>query len=235
MFESSPQWLIFGLDLSIKAILLVAIAGLVLRLLRVRDSNLRHRVWTGVVGGMLLLPWLALTLPAIPLHVPSTSQLAGNERLSAGGEETVSRPAMESDSVDAGEPRSEDAGESGLVDATGAPSIAVMAGDRATPPQDAVAGRAELDSSEANGGTASPSGPISSFHFSTLVRWSPVVLLSVWIVGVACFACRLIVGLYWVGRLRRRASGLDRARVTACLEPSAAKQSTAVAIRQTNE
>ena len=71
MFQISNQWMLFLLDVSTKALLLAVIAGIALKLLRLRDSNVRHRVWSSVLAGMLLLPLLALVLPAIPLSIPA--------------------------------------------------------------------------------------------------------------------------------------------------------------------
>ncbi len=72
MFDLVVQWLIVAVDVSVKAVVLAAIASLTLRLLRLRDSNLRHRMWTGVLIGMLVLPALSQTVPGLqlPFAVP---------------------------------------------------------------------------------------------------------------------------------------------------------------------
>jgi hypothetical protein len=59
MFQTSGHWILFGLGISIKVILLALFAGIALKLVRVRDPNVKHRVWAAVVGGMLVLPLLA--------------------------------------------------------------------------------------------------------------------------------------------------------------------------------
>lgn len=69
MFDLSVQWLVTACDASLKALLLAATAALVLRVLRVRDSNVRHRVWTGVLAGMLMLPALSQIVPALQLPI----------------------------------------------------------------------------------------------------------------------------------------------------------------------
>lgn len=69
MLEISNQWLLFILDLSAKSLMLVVIAGIAMKLFRVRDSNLQHRIWSGVLIGMLTLPLLSFLLPAIPVTV----------------------------------------------------------------------------------------------------------------------------------------------------------------------
>ena len=55
------------LDVSIKSVLLAAIASLALWALRVRNPNIRHRVWTAVLMGMLVLPLLVPLTPTVPL------------------------------------------------------------------------------------------------------------------------------------------------------------------------
>ena len=69
MFDLSIHWLVTTLDASLKAVLLALLAVLVLRALRVNDSNLRHRVWTGVLLGMLTLPLASQVVPALQLPV----------------------------------------------------------------------------------------------------------------------------------------------------------------------
>src|SRR6187200_695916 len=65
MLTLSLHWLVLALDTSIKAALLAALAALALRYLHLRD-----RIWTGVLFGMLLLPLLARTIPALRLPLP---------------------------------------------------------------------------------------------------------------------------------------------------------------------
>src|SRR5258708_11077401 len=65
----SIQWLIVFVDASLKAALVALVAAAGLALLRVRDSNLQHRVWTGVLCGMLLLPALTQIVPALRLPI----------------------------------------------------------------------------------------------------------------------------------------------------------------------
>ena len=67
MLNFSQAWLVFMVDVSLKALLLFAATGLCLLALRLRDTNLRHRVWTAVLVGMLAMPLLVGVTPAIPL------------------------------------------------------------------------------------------------------------------------------------------------------------------------
>src|SRR5438552_12411091 len=76
MFELCVRWFAWGFDTSLKAALVAAVAAVVMKLLRFRDSNVRHRVWTGVLAGMLLLPLLTPVVPALRLPlVPSAEAL----------------------------------------------------------------------------------------------------------------------------------------------------------------
>src|SRR5262245_59758460 len=70
MFSLSLQWLVLALDTSLKAALIALLAAAALRAMKLRDSNVRHRVWTGVLLGMLLLPVLARMIPALRLPLP---------------------------------------------------------------------------------------------------------------------------------------------------------------------
>ena len=45
MFELGVRWVFWQIDLTLKAALIALLAAAVLRLLRIRDSNIRHRVW----------------------------------------------------------------------------------------------------------------------------------------------------------------------------------------------
>ena len=70
MFEISNQWLMFVLDVSAKSLLLTILALGTLKVLRVRDSNLRHRIWSGVLLGMLALPLLSIVRFATEAAIP---------------------------------------------------------------------------------------------------------------------------------------------------------------------
>ena len=69
MSELTHQWLMTTLDASVKVILLALIAITAIYLLRIRDSNLRHRLLVGVLLGMLLLPVVSpsLSLSGLPV------------------------------------------------------------------------------------------------------------------------------------------------------------------------
>ncbi len=59
------------LDASLRILVIAALAALILGVLRVRSSALRHRVWTLVVVAMLLMPVLPSIVPAISVPLPA--------------------------------------------------------------------------------------------------------------------------------------------------------------------
>ena len=67
MHTLAQDWLGMSIDISIKSIVLAAAAALAMFALRLRDTNLRHRIWTAVLLGMLAMPLLVCVTPAVPL------------------------------------------------------------------------------------------------------------------------------------------------------------------------
>jgi beta-lactamase regulating signal transducer with metallopeptidase domain/protocatechuate 3,4-dioxygenase beta subunit len=57
------------LDVSIKAVLLASIAGGLLFLLRIRNANLLHRVWSAVLVAMVALPFLVYLVPHVRVPI----------------------------------------------------------------------------------------------------------------------------------------------------------------------
>ena len=70
MASFSLQWLGLMLDTSAKSLLLGTIAWATIRLLKIRNCHVRHRIWTGVLVGMLVLPLLSPVIPQLQLPVP---------------------------------------------------------------------------------------------------------------------------------------------------------------------
>ena len=67
MQQFAHAWLVLIVDISIKSLLLAGVAGMAVVVLRLRDTNLRHRAWTAVLLGMLAMPALVCVTPAVPL------------------------------------------------------------------------------------------------------------------------------------------------------------------------
>ena len=89
MFQTSDQWLLLMFDVSVKSLLLAAVAFAATKLLRLRDSNLKHRIWSGVLVGMLALPVLTLFIPSIPVRIPAIWASAPEARVETAVAETA--------------------------------------------------------------------------------------------------------------------------------------------------
>ncbi len=67
MNHAESFYSLIAIDCSVKSLLLAAVVFLLLRVLKVRNSSARHRVWAAVLCGMLALPVLSRIVPAVPL------------------------------------------------------------------------------------------------------------------------------------------------------------------------
>ncbi len=234
MSDLSMQWLIVFVDASAKAALVALVAATGLALLRVRDSNLRHRVWTGVLCGMLLLPALTQVVPA--LRLPFTVDPAWfailNRTDGEGPENNGDRPDPEkaiattenvSDDPPApferesttGEGRTL-AGQSDWPDApcrwpgefAGSPPQPLSAPDTAPPddpPNPPATAAATVPIEPGPPANELQPTAVSQSIFAVILSHLPVVFWSLWICGGAILALRLLAGL-WMARVLRRAS-----------------------------
>ena len=75
-------------DVSVKAVLLCGVVGLGVWIFRVRNDNVRHRLWTSALVGMLVLPVLVGATPRVPLPgwLYGLSFRRESQLKSAGGE-----------------------------------------------------------------------------------------------------------------------------------------------------
>ncbi|MGQ0637173.1 MAG: M56 family metallopeptidase [Planctomycetaceae bacterium] len=227
MSELSLRWLGLGLDASLKALLLAAVAAAVLRILRVRDSNVRHRVWFGVLAGMLLMPLLAQVVPALglPLAFPTEwlSAMAASEAESAPA--TVEAPELGNVVAEtAPHVQESTAGGAGAVDSTRAPwdqrppgwdvSRHGAADQTRFSPTDAPDSATPPDSAEISASPPAESAPLAkpAATESPYRRWlayAPPVLTGVWLTGAALLGLRLALGMWLAFRLRRDSTPID--------------------------
>lgn len=194
MFQISNQWMLFLLAVSVKALLLAGIAGLSLKLLKLQDSNVKHRVWSGVLAGMLLLPLLALILPTIPLSMPARwTQF----------ESTVEHTPFDSAPVASHNltPPAPDFEKSISENRETSVSPAESLFPAAPQPQ-TVEDTAVTE---------------SSWSFPPLLPLIPGALLIFWFVVSLLFAFRLIAGLWSSSRILRHATLVDGSRLQNCL------------------
>ncbi len=89
----SSEWFVGLLvDISLKAILLAALAGAGTWLLRVRATSVQHRMWTAVLVGMLIMPLLVTWTPAVPLPTWAYPDLRSDNGQEVVVDDNISTP-----------------------------------------------------------------------------------------------------------------------------------------------
>ena len=184
MFEISNQWLLFVLDFSVKSLVLVIVAGIAMKLFGVRDSNLKHRIWSGVLIGMLTLPLLSYLLPPIPV---SLSQQWMSTEVDAQPEAAPLAVAEQS---------------------TRAHKFATNAGTTAIlePASIVQASAAPMTTESVVATTANP--VVTSWTWTDLTRLGTAALFLSWFSATAYFGLRLLVGLWSTSRILKRAKNI---------------------------
>lgn len=76
MFANASDWLVLLVGVSLKAMLLAGLAVVGLALFRVSNTHVRHRVWTTMLMGMLLMPLLVQIVPGLSVPVPGLAILS---------------------------------------------------------------------------------------------------------------------------------------------------------------
>ena len=101
-FEQS--WLLLLVDVSVKSLALALMAWFALAALRVKNANVRHRVWSAVLLAMVALPLLVPVTPSVPIPtwmMPQFSIASVEEPLELGEvvpvfEESIPAPSFTS-------------------------------------------------------------------------------------------------------------------------------------------
>jgi hypothetical protein len=198
MQHFAQLWLGLQIDLSIKSLLLSAVAGLALFAFRIRDTNLRHRVWTAVMMGMLALPALEHLTPAIPLPSWLTvgiSPTAVDSRQL--GSQSDSAPVAVSPPIAAEEDREFrsasrfDADSDPLLSPRSPAPVGSQSATRSDPPPHKP--------------TENPTATAPRRTVETIAKQWPLVLAGLYVAVAAFFAMRLVIGLMLSYRLVRRA------------------------------
>ena len=199
-------WLVLIVDVSIKSLLVAGVAGLALVVLRLRDTNLRHRVWTAVLLGMLAMPALVYVTPAVPLpgwlalEIPAAStgpNLIGDKPHDAL-EGNLPRKSLEA----AGDvPHGADSNSDHLTSSA--------MNERPLQASGAMQPLERLDSTNA----IPTADTIQTAQYPSIAakiagQWSPVLAILYCSVAVV-FVLRLLVGLALVHRLIGRAREID--------------------------
>ena len=69
LVDYSQRLLAHLADASVRSLCLALAALVLIWAFRARSASVRHAVWAAVLCGMLLLPWVSLHLPSIPLRI----------------------------------------------------------------------------------------------------------------------------------------------------------------------
>lgn len=201
MSELCWQWSILIVDVSLKALLLAAVAGGILRLSRVRRSNLRHAAWVGVLGGMIALPALSAVLPAIHVPLFRGPQSALPSRQAMPLPDAKLAAAHKTPAATYGAPgtanlpeRNEAVNELAVLNRkTSRPN------PRSESPSVSVAGDlASTDKSVAPWGRTSAGGYVSNRL--------PVIGLTIWALGTLIFWARLLLAIHVTRRMVQRSA-----------------------------
>ena len=207
MFQISNQWLLFSIDVSIKAALIALVAGLTLTCLKLRNPDVRHRVWSSVLVGMLALPILALLLPAIPLSFPAS--LARLTQSDSGLSSILNSGASENGTANA------------IPSVTHLPlSPNRTPGQAGSNPRESAVLPHDLAVSSAMtpiDSLVEGTSAVTTWSFSDSLRIVSSVLFVGWVLVSLSFVTRLLIGLMGSAGLLRRATQLTDARIQKCV------------------
>ncbi len=190
-------WLALVIDVSIKSLLLAAIAGLGLFVFRIRDTNLRHRVWTAVLLGMLVMPALVHVIPSIPLPDWMTVDMLNDREESVAAEQPAAGRSLAITPV-------------GATEAAQSPRVADFPASEL--PNSAIDGRQPLPSNEPQRLTQTNVPQTSAIANSKPAATPPkptmraadrlpLVLASLYFAVAAMLSVRLLIGLALARRL----------------------------------
>lgn len=205
------------LDASVKAFLLAAIAAIFLRLLRIRNADIRHRVWVLVAASMLLMPCLtqvapSLTIAGIDGFLPNgllddQGSLSPTQRVTS---EPLAYPAQKGPANLPDAPH--DVRESGDL-----PQHAQRIGAR--PPRDPVQGVPLAGTSDPRAtARSSDTTERTELTWKATIQARPAaavltVLMLVYGVGLVVMLGRFCIGLRAIGRLTNGAVPIDVGRL----------------------
>lgn len=201
------EWLLFALMLSAKALLVLAAALGLTRLMRDRSAAERHMVWVVASACVLALPVLSLAGPSWPIGVPSGWLSGVGERPAprAVREVIVDVEPVTVEIVVPAAVRHEH-----VTRALGTPALAPVApggsGSRPAPVRvDGISAEAD----EANRVEVDPKSTAGAWStIRSFVLALPFLALLVWLIGTAVVLTRIVFGFVHVRRVARESRPL---------------------------
>ncbi|MEZ6127664.1 MAG: M56 family metallopeptidase [Planctomycetaceae bacterium] len=219
MFDLSIDWLTMIVNASFRALLIAAVAYAALKLLKLRDSNIRHRIWSGVLVGMLGLPVLSGFLPPIPLpfeidtgwlaqaelsHASSNAEVSSSTPdVTALGEDTFGNDPFSNGS---------DADFNQQLPRRIAAEADQVSGER--PTVEATSGIAESQPMDLPPPLTSEA--LSRVPFVSFVRMMLPIAFGAWVLGVLLLVVQTATGLFVTSQLLRRSESLQNQRLSDC-------------------
>lgn len=213
MTPFTNQWLEAALDASLKTFVLAALALLLTNLLRIRDSNVKHRLMSGVLLGMLIMPAASMFLPALRLPIAAlnvgANEADASDPFSAAASIDDGRAAWRRPVVSNWElaHRSAAGGESKLLESKDFDANASDVRRLVGPSFEATSVVASASKAE----SISLSSQLANM-FRAGRQWMSFlapVLLFVWLLGFIVMLMRLGIGMYASAIVVRRARRLE--------------------------
>ena len=179
-------------DASFRVVPIMLVILATFTLLRLRDANLKHRAWVGVLVGMLSLPVLLLVLPRYSASVQFIPNL---------GEVVTDNSASTAD-------------KSGLIarrdDSTGLEvptTITELPGESTTPLTNNTT--IHQSDSQVDQSAFVPMIEVPSAYTKSSVRFLARVFAAIWLLGCSCFLIRTATGLFVAARLVKDATRVN--------------------------
>ena len=218
MSEIASNWLVIIADCSIKAIVLAAIAWAVIRVLNLQDSNLRHRVWTTVLAGMIVLPLLSQVTPAIGLPKIYSSVLKNDDQREptlASVPASLSESKFSHDLIDANSDQAaeiESQVHSDMVprDDQEITSRALVSTGTLTPGIVTTGPSSEVSSASPAATTKTAGEPVVAFSPLEVLQRTAPYLFWVWLIGFTLLISRTSLGLIATARIQRAGTGISQ-------------------------
>lgn len=179
-------------DASIRVVPIMLVILAISTLLRLRDANLKHRAWVGVLAGMLSLPVLLLVLPRYSVSVqfiPNLGEVVSDN--SAGNADKSGLIARGDDSAGLEMPA----------------AITAFPGESTTPLINNTV--IHQPDSHVDQSAFVPMTEVPSAYTKSNVRFLARVFSVVWLLGCSCFLIRTVTGLFVAARLVKDATRID--------------------------